>query len=267
MRIASLTLATGAALAFSGVSADAATITSSDFTFRFGSTIKAVANTWTQTENPGNSTPTIGNFTFSPAPSSRAQSGTGPKFPNGVLTNGAPTDDGDVDIVGSLSNPFGDPWSFSVPVTGSYNGPAPVDAAPTPNYRLILEITNISIYAAAGQAVNNSIAWQDQTPGHAETGSAVTLLTANSSNRNLAATYTLVPYDPTDYELSLGTLNSSVTRTFGFALPGGTFDNGQQGDGITVQGKVHLVYDAIPEPASMGIIALAGAALLGRRRM
>lgn len=259
----SLGLMAGTVVAFGSISAQAATITSADFTFRFGSTIKASANTWTQTENPSNSLPNVGNFTFSPAPNGRAQSGVGPKFPNGVLTDGLPGPN-DGDIVGSLSNPFGDPWAFTVPVSGSYNGAAPGDAAGTPNYRLKLEITNISIYAARGPN-NPSIAWEEQTSGHESTSSSVTINEVNSATRHIAANYTLVAWDPADYEIALGSLGDPFTRTFGFDFPSGTVDTTHIGDGITVQGRVSLVYDAIPEPATLSLLSLGGLALLRRR--
>jgi len=264
MRIATLSLAAGAALASYGVSADAATITSSNFTFAFGVTVQTTTgNSWTQDSNT-NSPPTQGNFTFSPAPLGQFQSRNGPKFFERVLYQGDP---GDVDTVGALSDPWGaSGGGFSLPISASYNGPAPVDAAPTPNYRLRIELTNVSIWGATTQAVNNTLAWDEITPGHAQTSGSINLTLANNETLlDAPSSYTQLVWDPSDYDETIGGLNSTFTRTMDFLV--GTGNDGKIGDGIQVDGRVVLVYDAIPEPASLGLFGLAGAALLGRRRM
>ncbi|MCC7086667.1 MAG: hypothetical protein IT427_16835 [Pirellulales bacterium] len=239
--------------------AEAAAITSADFSFAYGSTVKsATLPTWTLTENPGSAT-TIGDFTFSPDPAGQVQSGTGPTFVGAVLSDGGGED---VDRVGSLSDPFAT-GGFLLPISASYNGPAPADAAATPNYRLMIEITNLSIWGATTVADASSLAWDETTSGHLQTSPSIGLNVANSvALLNAASTYTQLAWDPTDYDTSLGAINDSFTRTFDF-LPG-TGNDGRIGDGIQITGKVHLLYDAVPEPGAclLAVLSSIGAAAL-----
>jgi hypothetical protein len=258
-RVVISALATAAA---SVVSVSAASVTSANFSFAFGATQAATAigsNTWTDINNT-NSPPTLGDFTLSPAPAGQIQSNNGPKFFQRVLYDGDP----ESDRVGALSDPFG-AGGFSLPVTASYNGAAPVDAAPVPNYRLQIELTKVSIYAAATQSPNNTLAWDETTPSHAQTSPSISLNVLSSGSQLLTASnYTQLVWDPTDFDAALGSLNSSFTRTFDF-LPG-TGNDGKIGDGIQVEGRVHLIYDVVPEPASFAGICVAAGAFMGRRR-
>ncbi len=248
------------------VQAATSTITSADFSFAYGSTEKVVAgSTWTLNENPGSVT-TIGDFTFSPAPTGQVQSGTGPTFFGATLADGGGDD---INRVGSLSDPFGSATGgFLLPISASYNGSAPIDAAPIPNYRLMLEITNLSIYAArAGNGGPTTLAWDEVTPSHAQTSTSINLnLASTVTLLNSASTYTQLVWDPSDYDTALGSLNSSFTRTFDF-LPG-TGNDLRIGDGIQISGRVHLIYDT-PEPGSYVLMVTGltiGSVLMYRRR-
>jgi hypothetical protein len=218
-------------------------LTSSDFTFAFGATAAATAvgsNTWTDTSNT-NSPPTQGDFTLLPAPTGQIQSNNGPKFFERNLYDGDP----ESDRVGALSDPFS-AGGFSLPITASYNGPAPVDAAPTPNYRLRIELTRVSIYAAATQNANKTLAWDEITPGFAQTSSTIDLTLANTAELlQAASSYTPLIWDPADFNASIGSPNNSFTRTFDFLPNTSGLNNGKVGDGIQVEGRVHLIYDTV----------------------
>jgi len=220
----------------------AATLTSAPFSLGYGFS-RDSGSVWNTDETAAANTPTtIGDFTFNPAPSGPRWSGSGPKFVNRVLTSGI---DGDISA-------YIDDSSFQLPVTGSYNGPAPADAAPTPNYKLRLEVSSVSIYAGAHPSSTlYSINWDETTAGHLATSPSVAL--APSTNYEDATAYGHLVWDPVDYDVPLGSLNAPFTRTFD--ILGG---NGLRfGDGIEVQGTVSLVYDsAVPEPASLMIVAI-----------
>ena len=73
--------------------AQAATVTSADFSFGFGATgVDPDVIVWTNSENVGtNSATTQGNFTFAPAPSGPRWSNSGPIFNNTTLADGTST--------------------------------------------------------------------------------------------------------------------------------------------------------------------------------
>lgn len=237
--------------------ASGAVISSSSFSLAYGVTSDNSGPVWTTDETAAGNTPTVqGDFTFSPAPTGPSWDSVGPTFVGRTLASGGAG--GYTGWIGATSTK-----AFSVPVTASYNGASPVDAAVTPNYRIILEITNISIYGGAYDgSAPSTMSWDEVTPGHAQASPAVNLVVAIDSTN--AANYRLVAWDPSDFNETLGSLNASYTRTFDI-LPG-TDSDYRYVDGLVVEGRVHLVYDAVPEPASFALLAAGLPIVLRRRR-
>lgn len=256
-----LALATGPdALAFLD-----ATLTSADFSMGYGADGIATTNfrtasstrPWSDNENLANNSPTTqGAFTFSPQPLGGRSGGFGATFPNRTLTDGV---DGDISAaVSSSVVPH-----FNIPIEASYNGAAPVDVvADDPNYRLMIEITRISIWAAAWPGFRTSMEWDEITAGHGATSPTVALIESNQSA--LASSYTQVAWDPADFGLPLGSVNATATRTFTIT-PDTVGSDFRYLDGLEIEGRVHLVYNAIPEPASLMVLGLGGLVLMRRR--
>ncbi len=230
-------------LGYGVTDATAETITSSDFSFAFGAT--GGTPYWDETENPGNSPHTQGYFSFSPAVvGSTGMSSDGTIFTNATLSNGD---------TNSTTGIVGD---CMVPITASYNGPAPGDAAAAPDYRLMVEITNISVYGARHVASSSpaTLEWDETTAGHTQTSPSITLISGTGlSFWTNASNFTQLVWDPADYDTSLGSLNASFTRTFDI-LPIGALE--LRGlDGIEIEGRVHLLYNQIPEPSTLALLA------------
>jgi hypothetical protein len=228
-----------------------ATIDSAPFSFGLGYT--ANVSNFDDTETSSVNTPTtIGNFSFTPSVTTDRWSSRGVTFVNRVLADGPADNDYSANIDTAL---------FQLPVTASYNGPAPADAAAIPNYKLRLEITKVSIWAGAHSSSSlQSLAWDETTAGHAATSPSVAL---NNGGWDVIAGYTQAAWDPADFDQSLANLNDPYTRTFDI-LGGNAL---RYGDGIEVEGLVHLVYDAVPEPNTVSLIGLAMAiSTLSRRR-
>ena len=258
------------ALLLAAVPSQAAQLTSADFSVGFGATDSNRANSaWTNNEtSPNNTATTIGDFSFSPAlPTSNRFDGNGPTFPNRVLTDsggGGTAAQTGADPSMGFSN------GLTVPITASYNGAAPGDASGTPDFKLMVEITSISIYGGEHSASSTpaTMAWEDVTSGHSQTSPAVALNdVSGGAARQVAANYTQLVWDPNDFETPLTGLNDSFTRTFGIVgrLVGGDL---RVADGVEVEGKVHLIYNAVPEPS---MVLLAGLGTVGlalcRRRL
>lgn len=243
---------TAAALFVVVAMADAAVITSSSFSLGFGFS-RDSGSSWNTDETAGVNTPTtIGDFSFTPAPTGPRWSGSGATFVNRVLADGT---DGDVSA-------YIDDAPFALPITASYNGAAPTDADGVPNYKLRVEISSISIYAGAHPSSSlHEIAWDETTPGHAATSPALAL--TPSTNYNEVAAYGHLVWDPDDFDVPLASLNDSTVRTFDILGGNGL----RYGDGIEVTGTVSLVYDAVvPEPASLVLLALGGVVAFIPRR-
>lgn len=236
---------------FAASASHATVITSADFSFGFGATALSPA-TWTATENAATNTPaTIDNFSFAPLPVGGRFSGTGPKFVGRVLANGSTTD-----VVGYLKD-------FSVPITASYNGPAPSDASATPDYKLLLEITKISLYGARSDATSGStLAWSEVTSGHSATSPSIALTIAAGAAQGSKSMYKQLAWDPADYEVSLTGLNGTFTRTFGADAPYAGTGDWRLVDGMEIEGRVHLSYNAVPEPAAVVLLATSLIGLL-----
>ena len=170
MRCVTLVACLLVALSFASM-AQAATITSADFSMGYGWTGSAFDGS----ENPGNSPTTLGDFSLAAAPYSKyAWSTSGCSFPGLTLTSGE---------LGSGNSTAGNSW-FDMPIVASYNGAAPGDATATPNYQLKIELTNLSVYGlyeqSSGGTVGPELAWEEMTAGHLATSPSVTLNTVST---------------------------------------------------------------------------------------
>jgi hypothetical protein len=212
-----------------------AALTSAPFSFAYGFT-GANGGSWNDSETMSTNTPTTqGSFSFAPAPEGERFSSDGVSFVNRILT--------DERAGNGFSGYISDP--FLVSVTASYTGAAPMNASATPNYRLNLIISKISIYGGEhpDSESEGTMVWDETTPDHASTSPPVTLI--ESRNYNEAAFYSHVVWDPADFEQPLSGLNDSFTRTFDIFTVGGGGDL-RFVDGLEIEGLVSLVYDAEP---------------------
>lgn len=232
---------------------EAAVLTSANFTIGYGYT-GATRNGWTTTESSSVNSPTTqGSFTFSPTVLGEIWGGSGPTFPNLVLSNGT------TDRVGDTKN-------FSVVISGSWTGATPADAAPSPNYQISIVITNLSIWGVTSTAAGGSatpLAFGETTSGHTATSSSISLnnLPNTASSFTTASNYKQLVWNPDDYSVS----GTSTTRSFNIVAG----DQERAIDGFQVNGYVLITYTAVPEPGSLAT-ALVGlglcVVLYGRRR-
>jgi hypothetical protein len=253
----------------SSVVADTAELVSDQFSLGFGATKSWSYNpTWTTEETAGQNTPTVDSkgFSFMPAPVGNGGDSQAVAFTGRVLTESV----GDINYNGSLND-----GTFSVPITASYTGAAPANVnAGNPGYRLMLEITNVSIYANANifepgaTATELGARWWETTSGHEAAAAGYTVL--NKGWSYYLSSYKQIAWDPDDYTVPLSNLNDSSTRTFSLRNYYGDFLPSATGDGLEVMGKVHLLYNAVPEPTALtllitGMVGLVACAWRKRR--
>ena len=220
--------------------ADAAQITSADFSIGLS---VASFNTWSTLETAGSNTATtLGDFSFSPSATSVASlSGTGTGFSGRVLSdNGS---------FSTYAGPAG--GKFGTSIVASYNGAAPLDAAAIPNYRIMVEITSISIYGMAYGGSTSTLNWDESTPGHIQASPVLNLpaVPPPGNTWEIASNYSQLVWDAPDFSTALAGLNDSATRMFD--IQGSS--TLKPLDGLEVEGRVHLVYDvAVPSGPACG---------------
>jgi hypothetical protein len=232
--------------------ADTVTLTS-DFSMAYGAAQDALggASVWNDSENAGTNSPTAqGDFQFVPVPAGKQFSTAGATFPGRTLKDG-------YDYSGQCFTDGG--YTFNVPITASYTGAAP-GATGTPDYKLRLEITNISVYAGVYNATGGtSVAWDEITSGH--TGSSSTITLTPHTDWTKAANYSLLGWNPDDYDVSVTGKNDTFTRTFGIKSIGA--DDMRYLDGLIVEGRVVMTYNGtVPEPSAVVLLITAGMGLL-----
>jgi hypothetical protein len=226
------------------------TISSANFSRGYGN----VAGFWGTSETSANNTgTTAGNFTFTPTVSGGGNSSYGPRFSGRVLSNGSSTSPSVADYGGVVG-------SFLVSVAATWTGGTPIDAQPSPNLRLRLNITSLRIWGVGynGDSSPWTLNFNETTAGHTDSQTPVTSLTPVAFTSWWdSSQYSHVIWDPTDYIVS----GTSETRTFTLSgSPSSSID------GFEIFGNVDFIYDAIPEPASVGFLAVVVAMALTRRR-
>lgn len=235
----------------------ASQITSSDFSIGYG---YSSPGSWNTSETTGANIDISGPFSLDIVPHAYNYVGSGITFPGRVPTNGG------AGMLSGAANNGNVGGVFNVPISASYTGPAPVDAAPVPNYRLVIEITSISVYAGANES-SLSLAFNETTPGHAQVqGAGISLIDSGndfSTAQGTVASYTKLSWDPADYENSIVGVNDPSQRVFSTDAPS---SHVVFLDGLEITGRVHLYYDAVPEPGAMAMLGTLAIGLLARRQ-
>lgn len=257
----------------------AATITSGSFTFYYGANLNTwvttSTNTWTAA---GPNITTDGNFSFSPAPVGGNSASIGPLFPGGVLA------DGNANTVAAATyteyptgynnqQGSGEPVpAQSLPITAQYLGAAPADVdTSNPGYTLRLELSRLSIYGVSTSSFGNDasfLQWNEVTAGHAQASSPSALLNRPTWGEwSTAANWTELAWDAPDYGVTLASLGDAVTRTFQINYVG--TNPYAVIDGMAIEGRVVLDYNAVPEPSTGLLMMLGslGAWVFSRRRI
>ncbi len=216
---------------------------------------------WTSQETPTvndpdtvsniNSVPfVVGDFTITITATSASIGSQGPHFGESGLTRVL----GDYGV-GDVSS-FAQSTTSSLSITATYTGPALPGGAYDDSFQLTLD--QVSIYAIKHPAwAGGADFYITETTGANPGASSTTTLTTNP-NYNTGSAYTHIVWNPGDFAINGGT---SSTRTFTFANAADLFAV----DGIEIIGSAVRTYN-IPESASLAILALGAAALLGRRR-
>lgn len=267
MRCATFT-ASLLAVALAASMSSAGTISSDEFSIAYGATgvnsPVQIFYGWATTENAADNTPTTqGDFAFEPAP--YAGAGTpgdpfqsfGPTFSGRVLADGPIGGD-----INGYSSYAGSGGGFVVPIVASYTGTAPADASATPDYRLSLNISKISIYGVAyTSGALTTMVWDETTPGNVQTQPSAEAVSLNAIGVGnpvaTASNYKQLVWNAGSYSVSLANLGDTVTRTFAILPP-----DLRILDGLEIEGNVMLQYNSVPEPSSLMLLSAGLVGLL-----
>ena len=227
------------------------TISSGNCSFGYG----VVAGFWGTSETASaNTSTTSGSFSFVPTVSGSGNSSFGPRFgpPARTLQSGG--------VSPSVADTGATVGSFLASIAATWSGSTPVDAQPSPNYRLRVNITSLRIWSAGydGDTGPYTQNFNETTAGHAASSPSTTILAVPFTTWYDKNNYTQIVWDPSEFIVT----GTSSTRTFTL---GGSPSSSI--DAFEVFGTVDLIYDAIPEPGAAGLAltAMLGMALRRRR--
>lgn len=234
-------------------SVSAASVFSGNFSYGFGKNTPSGA--WSEA-TPGSNTAPSGSFEFDAQVYTSSWSGGGPSFQNRTI--GTYTTTG--------QSGYFTPTSL-VYLVGRYTGPAPVDAAATPNYQITMVIDSISVYAApAATGGSETTNWKelsaDLNHSPVTIASQAPQTPPQTINWQDAAGYNKVAWSPDDNAVSIADVNEYATRFFQMD----TSSDFWAVDGFEIEGHLEITYDAVPEPGMISLLTLPALALRRRRR-
>lgn len=235
-----VTTLSGVLCALALVSGHAATITSDSFYIAQGFAPTGVPNVgaFDTSETSAVNVSPGADFTLNASVIAQTLSTTGFTFVDAVLGG----------YSGSSYSSFSSS-AFSVTLDAAYVGATPLDAAAIPDYKLQLNITSISIYAASfsDQGVSSALGWTETTAGNAQAQSQVSIETNPDPNWLYLSNYVNLAWAPDGFQSA----GADQTRTFGLAQ---SIPNNFALDGFVVTGNIVLTYTAVPEPATLGLL-------------
>lgn len=207
-------------------------IVSDDFSIAVGANLTEGGKLWSIQENEGANIHPGDKFSLDVQVEGVAMSQTGPTFKERTL--------GEV-TGGGMS---GTVEKFLATITGKYTGAAPADAANPPNYRIQVNITNISIYASpigdeAGSIPVFTLKFNEVTFDH-EQSQEEQPLEIKPGRFTKALNYEQISWTPKSYPSPAGDLDQEQGRLFDLTE---SERNAIAIDGFEVSGNIVLTYD------------------------
>lgn len=217
-----------------GPLATAGEIKSDEFSVAVGANVQGPA-VWSFQETEGANVGPGEKFSLDVHLDGGAMSNTGPTFKEKTL--GGVKSDGVSGIVSS----------FLATVTGKYTGPAPADAENPPNYRLQVNISAISIYAAgigdeAGSIPVFNLNFNEVTYGH-ESSQDPQPIEIRPRRFTDANNFFQVSWTPKNYPTDPGALDQEQGRIFDLTE---SEKDALAIDGFEITGQIVLTYDSKP---------------------